>query len=120
VGVMADEEKEEDSTPVPSRGAARKRGRWPVRITGEDREFLATDLSANGLFLRDLVHLEAGSHLHLEVSLADGTMSTGATVRWVRARRITSAQLEGCGLLFDELSTADRALVTAELDREVG
>jgi hypothetical protein len=116
---MADEENDAESTPVPSRGAARKRGRWPVRITGEDREFLATDLSANGLFLRDLIHLEAGSHLRLEVSLGGGTMSTGATIRWVRTRRITSSQLEGCGLLFDELSTADRALVTEELEREL-
>jgi hypothetical protein len=117
---MADEEQVEESTPVPSRGAARKRGRWPVRITGEDREFLATDLSDNGLFLRDLVHLEAGSRLQLEVSLGGGTMSTVATVRWVRLQRITAAQLEGAGLLFDELSAADRALVTIELDRELG
>jgi hypothetical protein len=115
--VTKSEDQEESEEPVASRALARRRGRWAVRIHGPDgdTEHTATDLSAGGLFLAGGLRA-VGERLRLTVALADGPLSTDATVRWARGTRSSPLHMRGFGVAFDELDEATRARITAELD----
>ena len=102
-------------TPIPARLRSRRRGTWTVRLEGEEHE--ATDLSAGGLFVREVTRFAPGTRLELELALSEAPLTTQAVVRWIREVRVTHVQPEGMGLAFEELSDEDRARILAEVER---
>lgn len=104
-----------DDSDLPTRAAPRARGCWAVWIDRDAVEHLATDLSVGGLFLLGVTHHEVGDRVTLEIDLGGPRLATGATVRWVRPRRIGPGLLAGCGLAFDGLSDRERTCLLASL-----
>lgn len=110
-------EGDEPEDALPSRSLARVRGRWLVRVEGDDRDRFALDLSVGGMFLGGLTR-PVGSRLALTLTLSEGTLSTGATVRWARAGQMVPRPMRGVGLAFDPLAEEDRARLLAEIGGE--
>ena len=111
------DEPEDDgrSTPVAARSMFRRKGRWPVLIAGDDDEHYAMDLSAGGLFLKDVSSYPNGSRLQVTIGLGDGPLTMMSTVRWVRQERMGPMMEAGMGLLFDELSEIEQARLLNEI-----
>ena len=84
-------------------------------IAGDPGEHVAIDLSAGGLFLRDVSTYPIGSRVRLTVVLEAGPLTTAATVRWVRAERQGPMMEAGMGVLFDHLSDAERTRILDEI-----
>ncbi|MEZ4241351.1 MAG: PilZ domain-containing protein [Myxococcota bacterium] len=108
-----------EEAPLPSRHMVRKRGRWVVRVVGEDEERVALDLSLGGLFLAGVV---APPDTEIELVLVFGPapadqLVVGATVRWSRQGRLVPRALRGVGVAFHPLDEGARARIVAELER---
>jgi hypothetical protein len=80
--------------------------------TGCDFAALAHELTTEGIFVSTFYDLPVGAEVSLEIALGPGTVLVKGTVESVRA---ANSGAPGFVVLFDEISQAGRALISAHL-----
>lgn len=104
-----------DKSVTPSRCEPRRRGRWPVQVAGDDKPYVALDLSRGGMFVAGLAGRATGDRFDAVVTLPDGPLAVKAIARWSRPR-ISAAVPQGTGVAFDGATDDDRARIGAAIE----
>lgn len=85
-----------------------------MRIAGDDKPYVALDLSRGGMFVSGLAGRATGDRLDAVVTLPDGPLEVSAIARWSRPR-VSAAVPQGTGVAFVDPSEQVRARITAAI-----